>query len=189
MKHTFETGGRYLQKIRVLMGCIAAPAFLGGVMLTYASADLGATLFSIAITSLCAAALYKAVTTRSDGTLMIDSRGIWLTQSSDPLGTNSARKINRTLIAWADIENIDIGKERLVSNEIAPTHMPTSRDKLLLRSRFMAHQSGDSWSIMIDHKQNRPCHLYASNMNVPRAAGIALGNALWSRGLIQIEEE
>ena len=189
MQNTFETGGGYLRKIRRLMGCLAAPAFFGSGLLIYASDDLGTLAFSIGITAICALALYKAIMTRHDGTLLIDEQGIWITQSTDPLALNHKAKTNRTFVAWNDIENVDIGEERPHTKNVAPDHIPIDSEKLSRRSRFMAQLSSDRWSVMIDHKNKRPCHLYASNMNDPWEAGTALGKALWGRNFIHTEEE
>jgi len=189
MKDSFETGGAYLRKMRRLMGCLSAPTLLGSFLFIDASTDAGTLAFSIGITAICSMALYKAVTTRKDGTLRIDDRGIWVVQSADPLALNAKTKSERTHVAWSDIEHIDIGYEQHQAKHFAPNHISIEPEKRVRRSRFMAHMSGCDWSIMIDHKHNKPCHLYAANMNEPWKAGPALGLALWSRGFIASGEE
>ena len=189
MQSSFETGGTHLLRIRRFMGCLSAPASLGCVMLMFASDEAGTLLFSMALTTVCAAALYKAISTKSDGILTIDQKGIWIEQLTDPIAVAGDRKRERTHISWSDIEFVDVGTGHTQKGHIAPNHTTIEPTKLLRKSRFMAHMSRTDWSVVIDHKSTQPAHIYATNMNRPVDTGKAIGNALWSRNLITANEE
>ena len=171
------------------MGCLSTPASLGCVMLSFASDEPGKLMFSMALTMVCVAALYKAISTKSDGILTIDEKGIWIAQLKDPIAISQNGKLERTHVSWSDIDFVDVGSGRMQKGHIAPNHIPIDPRKLARKSRFMAHMSRTDWSIVIDHKSTQPTHIYATNMNQPAEAGKAIGTALWSRNLIATNEE
>jgi len=168
---------------------MSTPALFGSFLFIHGSGDLGTLVFSLSITTLCALVVFKTISTSRDGVLTIDAKGIWLEQSIDALALNSKKPLERTHVAWKHIQSVDVGYGVEQPKQVAPAHVPLEPEKQNRKSRFMAHMSGQDWSLMIDHNSPRPVHLYAANMNQPEQAGEALGLALWKRNLIASESD
>ena len=188
MDNTFETGGAYLLRLRKHFGCLTAPTFSGIFLMIFVAEDLGAILFTVSGTFILGAVLVNVIRTKSDGTLRLDERGIWIEQMLNPI-VPAKKQISKTLVAWDAIRSVDVGYGEKNKQRVAPIHVPIEAERLMRKPSFMTHMSRRDWSLMIDIGQQDPVHIYAANMNDGPAAGAAIGQALWNRNLIEATEQ
>ena len=183
MENSFETGGAYLLRLRRVFGCLSLPTFFGVLMLVFAADNLGATVLAVSLVFIVGTILFKVITTSSDGVLRIDERGIWIEQQLTPIAAPK-KKTHKTLVAWSQIESIDVGYGRPSKQTVEPEHIPIEAERLLRKPSFMTHMSRKDWSLIVKVNPGEPVHIYATNMNDGQATGTAIGLALWSRNLI-----
>ncbi len=188
MRATFDTGGAYLRKIRLIYGCLTVPTIAGFLLLITAANDLEGTILAAGLLCVLGTILYSAITTSSDGQVRIDARGIWTEQTLNPI-TPGKKQVSKTLAAWDEIQTVSVGYGTKNKQTVAPNHVPVPVNKLSRKPSFMAHMSGTDWSLLIDIGQAKPIHMYAANMNDGRAVGTAIGLALWKRNLIAVSVE